>query len=339
MLKLGLIGAGSIVQWGHLPGLVGNEDVEVVCVADPSEANRAAVGERLPKAALYADYRRVLDDPAVQAVDICLPHHLHEEATLAAFDAGKDVLIEKPIALTLEQADRMIAAAKDAGRQFYVSLNQRFEPCHRKFKELVDSGQYGKPFLGLMPVIGDEFARMNIRDSWKGRWDMAGGGAFADTGTHMIYLVLWWFGRPKTVTCNWGRFMVEPDNKADDNCVVTLGYEGMLVNIAVTYTALSDPWTEQKHFYFPGHSVHITMDPEHPLWHGADKKPWDPILVPPRPANWGGNVAASVRHFVQCLQGAAEPEFGPEAARETLEVILLAYRAAEEARTLPVPAA
>ncbi|MDQ1256946.1 MAG: hypothetical protein QG656_1546 [Candidatus Hydrogenedentes bacterium] len=337
MLKLGLIGAGAIMQWGHSPGLVNKKDVEVAAIADPSEANRTQIGERLGCANLFADYRAVLDDPAIQAVDICLPHHLHEAATLAAFDAGKDVLIEKPIALTLDEADRMIAAAKEKNRKFFVSLNQRFEPCHRKFKEILDSGQYGKPFLGLMPVIGDEFARMNVKDSWKGRWDQAGGGALGDTGTHMFYLILWWFGRPKTVSCQWGRFMVEHDCKADDNAIVTLGYDGMLINIAITYTALSDPWTERKQFYFPGHSVHITMDPAQPIFHGAGKQSLEPIPMPPMPAGWAGNVAASVSHFLDCIQGKAEPEFGPEAARETLEMILLAYKAAEEGRTLAVP--
>ncbi len=334
MLKIGLIGAGAIAQNAHVPALAGKEDIEVAAVADVAQANRREAGERLGCARLYDDYRRLLDEPDIQAVDVCLPHFLHEEVTLAALDAGKSVLLEKPIALTLEQADRMIAAARDKKRKFFVSLNQRFEPAHRKLKEILESGVYGRPFLVLAPVIGDEFSRMNIEDNWKGRWDRAGGGALVDTGTHIIDLMLWWFGRPKTVSCQYGRFRVQHDCKGDDNICVVLGYEDMLANITVTYTARSDPWTEHKHVYFPGDSVHVTLDPVRPVLHGKDKQPPEPLDLDEPVAGLGGSVTLSVRHFLDCIQGKAQPAYGPEAARDALEVILAAYRSADEARTI-----
>ncbi|HOZ48159.1 MAG TPA: Gfo/Idh/MocA family oxidoreductase [Candidatus Hydrogenedentes bacterium] len=338
MLNLGIIGAGAVVQGAHVAVIKAAGDVEVVAVADPVEPNRRAIGDALGCSKTSEDYRSVLDDPKVQAVDICLPHFMHERVVLDAFEAGKDVLLEKPIALTLDEADRMIAAAATHGRQFYVSLNQRFYPAHRRLKEILNSGEYGKPFLALAQLIGDEFARMNVREGWKGTWDRAGGGALADTGTHIIDLMLWWFGRPKTVSCHYGRFMVEPDNKGDDNVCVTLGYDGMLADVVVSYSAISDAWTEYKQVYFPKDSIHITMAPEHPMLHGANKQPHQPVPVE-APANWWtSSVGASVAHFLECLAGKAEPWFGPEAARDTLEIILLAYKAANEGRTLGVPA-
>ena len=344
MLKLGLIGAGAVVQGAHVKALKGRDDVEIVGIADPCEAYSSAVGERLNCSRLYEDYRCLLAESGAQAVDICLPHFMHEEAVLAAFDAGVDVILEKPISMTLDQADRMIAAAKEKGRQFYVALNQRFYPAHRKLKAIIDSGEYGRPFLFLAQLVGDELARMNLRDNWKGSWDRAGGGALIDTGTHIIDLVLWWFGKPKTISCQWGRYRVEPDNKGDDNVAVIFGYDGMMANITVSYSCTTDPWREWKQTYFRDASVHVTMEDGTPIYLGTDRAALAPIPVDALPNFsdgsapnwWDGTVAAGLNHFLDCLMGKAEPEYGPEAARDTLETILLAYRAAEEKRTIVV---
>ena len=338
MLKVGIIGAGAVVQGAHAKALAGRDDVEVAAIADPSENYRNAVGERLGCTRLFADYRRVLDDKDIQAVDICLPHDLHEAIVIAALDAGKDVLLEKPIAMTLEQADHMIATAKKKGRQFYVALNQRFYPPHKRLKEIIDSGEYGRPFLALCQLVGDELDRMNMADNWKGSWDRAGGGALIDTGTHIIDLILWWFGKPRTVNCDWGRFIVKPEHKADDNVAVTLRYDAMIVQLCVSYSCRTDPWRETKQIYFPGASVHITMAPEDPIWLGKDRHPLVPIPTEPMPSWWDGSVTAGVNHWLDCFAGKARPAYGPEAARDALELILLAYRAAKEQRTLAVSA-
>jgi len=333
MLKVGIIGAGAVVQGAHVKAFQSRDDVAVAAIADPSENCRNLIGEKLGCKALFEDYRRVLDDPSIQAVDICLPHYLHERVVLDALAAGKDVLLEKPIAMTLEQADTMINAARNAHRQFYVSLNQRFYPAHRKLKEIIASGEYGKPFLALCQLVGDELARLNDPNSWKGKWDLAGGGALIDTGTHIVDLVLWWFGRPRTVSCHWGRFIVEAD-KADDNVAITFGYDTMLVQLCVSYSCRTDPWRETKQIYFPDASIHITMAPDDPILIGKDRQPPVPVPTAPMLSWWDGSVTAGIHHWLDCFSGKAKPEYGPEAARETLEVILTAYRAAEQQTTL-----
>lgn len=334
MLKLGIIGAGAVVQGAHAKTIQAREDVEVVGIADPSQGYRETIGKQLGCGKLYEDYRRLLDDPAIQALDICLPHDLHERVVLDAFAAGKDVLLEKPIALDLEQADRMIAAARQAGRRFYVALNQRFYPAHAKLKAIIDSGEYGKPFLALCQLVGDELGRLNDPNSWKGQWERAGGGALIDTGTHIVDLLLWWFGRPKTVSCHWGRFIVTAANKADDNVVATFGYDSMLVQFCVSYSCQTDPWRESKQIYFPEASIHITMEPDTPIYVGRDRQPLEPVPVAPMRNWWDGSVGAGLDHWFDCFLGKAQPAFGPEAARETLEVILLAYQSAREGRTI-----
>ncbi len=334
MLNIGIIGAGAVVQGAHVKAFEERGDVKVAAIADPSEAYREAVGARLGCARLYDDYRKVLDDPEVQALDVCLPHYLHEQVVLDAFAAGKHVLLEKPIAMTVEQADRMIEAARAARLQFYCALNQRFYPAHRRLKTIVDSGEYGKPFLALCQLVGDELDRMNQPANWKGTWDRAGGGALIDTGTHIVDLVVWWFGRPKTVSCQWGRFVVQPENKADDNVAVTFGYDGMLVQLCVCYSCRTDAWRETKQVYFPDASIHITMDADVPILVGQDRQPLVPVEVESMRSWWDGSVTAGIHHWLDCFLGKVRPAYGPEAARDTLEVILAAYRSAREQRTI-----
>jgi predicted dehydrogenase len=338
MLRVGIIGAGAVVQGAHVKAFLGRRDVAVAGIADPCEASRALVGAAVGCDRLFEDYRYLLEDPSIEALDVCLPHFMHEGVVLEVLDAGKHVLLEKPIALTLDQADRMIAAASKAGKRFYVALNERFYPPHRKLKDIIDSGEHGRPFLALVQIVGDELSRMNDPQSWKGDWEKAGGGALIDTGTHIIDLMLWWFGRPRTLSCQWGRFVVEPDNKADDNVVVTMGYDGMLANVVVSYACSSDAWRENKQIYFRDASVHITMEPDAPIGLGKGRAPLRPVETAPMASWWDGSVTAAIDHSLDCFLGKALPAYGPEASRDALEVILLAYRAAREQRTLALQA-
>lgn len=336
MLRMGIIGSGMVFQAAHAPVYEARDDVEVTAVADPSELNRKAACERFHCDG-FADFRQLLERADVDAVDVCVPHSLHEEVVLAAFDAGKDVVLEKPIAINLEQADRMLAAARNKGRGFHVLLNQRMFPPHRTIKHLIGSGEYGPPYLAVGHIFGDELSRMNDLAHWKGTWEHSGGGALADSGTHIVDLMLWWFGRPETVSCQWGRFAVEAESKADDNVAVTLGYGHMLADIVVSYSTQCEPWRESKWVYMRDGALHCHMDPDTPLLLGQGGQAPAPFPTSTIPSWWDGSVKAVLEHFVDCLQGKAEPDFRPDAARDALEIILLAYKAAEEGRTQTVP--
>ncbi len=337
MLELGIIGGGLVFQGAHAGVLSARNDVRVAAVADPDPAFRGKVGESFPAAKLLEDYRDLLALDSVGAVDICLPHHLHERVVLDAFAAGKHVILEKPIALTVAEADRMIAAAEAHGRQFHVALNQRFYSPHRKVKELIDAGGYGAPFFAVAHIFGNELERMNIPDNWKGTWERSGGGALADSGTHAIDLMLWWFGRPERVSCQWGRFITEAENKADDNVVVTLGYAHMIAEVAVSYSVVSDPWRETKWVYLRDASLHVDAHPGTPLVAVKGGHAPEAVECDAPEEWWPASVGAGLSHWLDCLLGQAQPDFGPEAARETLEIINLAYQAAKEGRTLLVP--
>lgn len=143
-LRVGFIGAGRIADMHYL-GYKDNPKARLcaICDADRAVSRRRAADWGVDKT--YDDYRRLLDDPDVDAVEIITPHHLHSEMVIAALDAGKHVSVQKPMALNLTQADAMIDAAKRSGRLLRVIENYRYYEPFIRAKELIETGEIGEP--------------------------------------------------------------------------------------------------------------------------------------------------------------------------------------------------
>lgn len=156
-VRIGLIGVG-FMGMTHFEGAKALEGGRIAAIATRSEKKlrgdwsdiqgnfgpRGSSEVDLSDVAKYTDYRQLLADPQIDLVDICLPTDQHEEVTLAALAAGKHVLVEKPIAIELEAADRMAAAANKAGRLLMVAHVLPFFPEFRYAREAIESGRYGK---------------------------------------------------------------------------------------------------------------------------------------------------------------------------------------------------
>lgn len=139
-IRVAIIGCGGISR-GHARGYLQSPDLfEVVACCDERGELAEERAQQLGAKFVTADYREVIASDDVDAVDICLPHHLHAEVAIAAAQAGKHVLVEKPIANTLDEANAMIEAAKKSGVVLMVAHNERYMPVYRKAKELVEQG-------------------------------------------------------------------------------------------------------------------------------------------------------------------------------------------------------
>ena len=331
-LRVGLVGGGSVARV-HLAAYANIREVAAVRVAETNVAAHDAIGQ-LPKvAAVVADTRSLLDDPGLDLIDICLPHHLHAPTAIAALQAGKAVICEKPIATTLEDADAMIAAAEAASRPLYISHNMRFYPHHIRTRELLDQGAIGKPFLAIINVIGNEFGRMNDPAHWKGTWDKAGGGATIDTGFHATYTLMSWFGGPTAVTAVMARHVVTAANKADDNAAVIFEFPGLLANLAITYTATAHPWDERREVHGTAGSLYINdrTPPRLRLVKGDGNSP---VAIDELANPFGDSIAAAIRHFVGCYLTGQEPMVTAAESRAVLRVALAVYQSAREGRRI-----
>jgi len=337
-LKVGLVGAGAIAR-PHMAAFVRNPYVEEVHIADPSEEARKGLADEFGIIKrVVADYEELLADDTVDLIDLCTPHYLHHPAALAAFKAGKHVITEKPIALTLKQADEMIAAAKRVKKRLFVALCQRMFPAHLEAKKIIEAGEIGKPFLGIANIIGNEFARMNDPESWKGDWKKAGGGALIDTGYHAVYMLQHFLGPARAVTAMAKRLLVEAKQKADDTSVVALEMSDKVVaSIVVTYCATGDRWSETRQIIGPKGSLLIRDNPEDemPLAAVVDGefipvKVHNPLSINPYA------IRQTLDHFIDCVLRNKAPEITATEARAALATVLAAYKSEREGRRVEV---
>ncbi|MBB2901484.1 putative dehydrogenase [Kineococcus radiotolerans] len=188
VVKVGLIGGGGITR-AHVKGYRAHaEKIVVTAVADVVEeaANtRAAELSAQP----FTDYREMLRRADVDAVDICLPHHLHADAIIAAAEAGKHVLCEKPLCLTADEARRVSAAVRTNGITLMCAHNQLFFPSVAKATEILGSGLLGTVYeVRTTDSFHNDFDPSNM--GWRASAKTSGGGELIDTGYHPTYLLL-----------------------------------------------------------------------------------------------------------------------------------------------------
>ena len=187
-VRIGLIGAGGIAT-AHLAGYAAIPDrARVVAIAD---ANPEALAARTAEtgATGYSDFLELVKDPEVDAVDICLPHHLHRAAIVAAAEAGKHILCEKPLCLSAEEAVEVRDAVQKAGVSLMCAHNQLFMPAVAEAKAVIDSGELGQVYeVRTTDSFYNNFDPENM--GWRAHTATSGGGEYIDTGYHPTYLLM-----------------------------------------------------------------------------------------------------------------------------------------------------
>ena len=194
-IKVGIIGCGKIAQVRHIPEYAANPNAEVYGFYDINVARAEELAKKYGGKA-YASYEELLADPQIEAVSVCAANHAHAEISIAALKAGKHVLCEKPMAVTLEECEAMVAAAKEAGKYLMIGQNQRLAKAHAKAKELIEQGAIGK-VLTFRTIFGHGGPETWSIDPGSNVWffdkTKAAMGAMADLGIHktdMIQYVL-----------------------------------------------------------------------------------------------------------------------------------------------------
>jgi len=191
-IKIGVIGAGKIVRVRHLPEIQMNPDAEVGAVCDIVEARAQKMAQEYGCEA-YTDYHAMLNDKSLDAIVVAATNTTHAEMTIAALQAGKHVLCEKPMATTLDGAREMITAAKMANRQLMIGHNQRLEPAHQKAKEIIQSGKIGKvlTFKSVFGHPGPEYWAIDGVKTWFYKKEITRFGVLGDLAIHKIDLLRW----------------------------------------------------------------------------------------------------------------------------------------------------
>jgi len=187
-VRIGLIGGGGIAT-EHIRGYLAHADTTTITAVADSVPETAAQRGRELNATSYTDFNELVLDENVDAVDICLPHHLHKDAIVAAARAGKHILCEKPLCLTPEEAREVQRAVAESGVTLMCAHNQLFMPAVAQAKELLDSGTIGTVFeVRTTDSFYNHFDPQNM--GWRANVKTSGGGELIDTGYHPSYLML-----------------------------------------------------------------------------------------------------------------------------------------------------
>lgn len=189
-LKVGIIGLGGIAFSKHMPSLAKLPQVELAGFFDVDEERaRKALNEfGASHARMYDDYRRLIEDKSIDVVHICTPNDSHAQMSIAAMQAGKHVMCEKPMAITVDSARLMVKTARETGRKLTIGYNYRFRPDSQYLKNLCDSGELGDIYLGKALAL-----RRRGVPTWGVFLDKEkqGGGPLIDIGTHALDMTLW----------------------------------------------------------------------------------------------------------------------------------------------------
>ena len=195
-VRVGIIGAGTVARRNQIPAFLVCDRAEVVAVFDRHIERAEALCKQfgIPKA--YSDLGELLADPEINCVSICTGNVSHENIALAAIEAGKHVLCEKPMAITVEQAERMARAAEEKGVIFMMAFVNRFRQESILINEFREQGRFGEIYHARCGWI----RRRGTPSGWFTSKAKSGGGAVLDIGVHVIDLTWYLMGRPKPVS-------------------------------------------------------------------------------------------------------------------------------------------
>ena len=227
MLRVGFIGAGRISDL-HALEYHQNERAQLtaVCAIDAESANRRAAEWNVPSNRVFTNHQELLSLPDLDLVEILLPHHLHHPVTLDALAAGKHVSVQKPMALSLAQADEMIAAAQTADRTLQVYENFIFHPPVVRAKALIEAGEIGDPLtIRIKSNAGFSPTAWHVplaAWAWRFNPEFCGGGPMLfDDGHHKFALAWHFMGLAEEVHAWFGEMELMPGRVLDTPAIVS----------------------------------------------------------------------------------------------------------------------
>jgi predicted dehydrogenase len=255
-VKWGLIGCGDIARKRVAPGLRDAAASELIAVSRAQSHLAESFAKEFGARKWYGDWRELLNDDEVDAVYIATPVHLHLPQTVAAAEAGKHVLCEKPMALNTPECDEMIDACRANHVKLGVSYYRHFYPVVERIRDVVSSGEIGSPVLVQINAFEWFNPAANEPRSWLLRKQFAGGGPMFDFGCHRIEVLTNLFGEIREVTATTANVLL--DREVEDTAIALFEFErGIRAILAVTHV-VSEPQDTFDLFGSRG-SIHVPV--------------------------------------------------------------------------------
>jgi len=330
-----ILGAGMVADY-HRQAITANAELgaRLVAIGHYNPARFADICAQFGVPCINQE--ELLAHPEVDVVCICTPSGQHAAQAMAAAGAGKHVLVEKPMALSLADADAMIAACDHAGVKLGVVLQRRAEPLFQRIHRAIQAGDLGDLTLGVVTLPYYRPQAYYDQADWRGTWALDGGGVLMNQGIHLVDLLIWYMGDPVQVQAYAAT--LHRDIEVEDTLAATLRFaNGALATITATTTAaLGCP--HRIEIYGTGGGIQVEGE-SICRWKLAD--PAKGTVEPPEisiPANAGaagdprgirptGHIAI-FRDFIQALRANRPPQIGGAEGRRSLATVLAIYQAA-----------
>ena len=337
MVNIGIIGCGKIAQVRHLPEYATNPNARLVGYYDKNRERAVQMAEKYG-GKVYGSYYEMLNDPEIDAVSVCVENRNHAEITNAALYSGKHVLVEKPMAVTLAECESMVAAAEFNGKHLMVGHNMRFDPVHRRAKELIESGVIGD-IITFRTTIGNAGPEgwSPDRDAWFFDKDKAAMGALSDLGIHKLDLLQYLTGQTviettaKVMTLNkhddHGHFI-----GVDDNALCILRMNGGAVGtMAASWTVYGKECNSTCLYGTKGIMlIYNNNNPAAPIEVRNLDGTSTTYNIPPE------TNSGVIDEFVAALEQNREPEVSGREALSTMRAIFGSIKSSEIGRTVSV---
>jgi myo-inositol 2-dehydrogenase/D-chiro-inositol 1-dehydrogenase len=343
---VGLIGS-QFVSCIHAEALRACPQADVRAVASPTPGHAQAFAGRFAIPHHFTDYAEMLARPEIDMVVVGAPNDLHCRIALDAAGAGKHVVMEKPLCLNLADADRMIAACRQANVKLMYAEELCFAPKYVRLKQLVESGALGRPTLVKQSEKHDG---PHADHFWN--VERSGGGVTMDMGCHAVEFFRWMLGRPpvKSVYAQMSTSVHGEKTRGEDNAILILEFEGGVTAIAEESWTKPGGMDDRAEVYgtqgvayadlLHGNAIetYSAVGYDYAVEKAGSTKGWSFTIYEEA---WNYGFHGEMAHFVDCVLSDRPPLVSGEDGRAVLEVVMAAY---ESARTgckvaLPFPSA
>lgn len=343
IVRVGLIGSGFVadIHAHAIAHHVRNAEVVAVASPTPGKALRFARARGIPHA--FQDHRDLLAMGEVDLVVVAVPNDLHCPITLDSAAAGKHVVCEKPLCLTLAEADLMIDACRNAGVLLLYAEELLFAPKYVRARQLAEEGALGDVFLVKQWEEHD-----GPHEPWF--WDVrrSGGGVLLDMGCHSVEFGRWMLGKPpvRSVYATLGTYVHKTRTEGEDHSICVVEYEGG--RIAVAENSWAKPGGVDDRCEVYGSAGHTRADLlrgnalqtysgvgyGYAVEKAASTRGWSFTMYE---EVWNYGFPQEMQHFVNCVLGREKPVETGEDGREVLRILLAAYQSAGEGRKIEWP--
>jgi myo-inositol 2-dehydrogenase / D-chiro-inositol 1-dehydrogenase len=342
-IKIAILGAGFISEIHCESYHRFVPDAEVVAVYTRNAEKAQSFAQKHGISQWYNDLDAIIQSSGADVIDICLPNFLHADATLKAATAGKHIIIEKPLAVTLEEADAMISACKKAGVKLMYAEELCFAPKYERVRQMVNEGAIGEIYM-----LKQSEKHSGPHSDWFYDINLAGGGVLMDMGCHGIAWFRWMLknARAKSVYATMSTVLHKQRTKAEDNSVVIIEFENGVTGLVENSWAKHGGMDDRSEVYGTGGVVYADLFMGNAAiayskngygyaMEKADTTVGWTFTIFEEAFNQG--YPQELKHFIDCVQHNKEPLVTGEDGRAVLEIIYAAYASAAQGRKISLP--